>query len=255
MFSFHQPVQTVQQQETQSRQHNYAMQANHLIGQEVRINRGGHDSVEGALIAIPGDYLVIRSDNVVVYVNGAHVKSITEGSTGGGKSGGNSGGNRSGARSGGSRHRSFISAPNFQSLLTHLKHRHIQINRGGHEKLDGFLAEISRDNVLLIVDRELVRIPTFHIKNVSTSQKNQNNNNNKNNNNKNENKNENKNNNKSGNNKSGNVNNKSGGNNSTKKSGSNRSGGNKSGGNKSGNRNRSNSGRQGESRNKGNGRG
>jgi spore coat protein B len=38
--------------------------------------------------------------------------------------------------------------------------KHIQINRGGPEKLDGILAEISSDNVLLIVDRELVRIPT-----------------------------------------------------------------------------------------------
>ncbi|WP_239615243.1 DUF2642 domain-containing protein [Cohnella mopanensis] len=180
-----------QQQETQSKQHNYVLQANQLIGQQVRVNRGGPDSIEGVLIAIHGDYLVILSESTICYVNGAHVKSITEGSKSGGKSHGNGSGSRSkGGRSG---HKSHISAPNFQGLLSRLRHKHVQINRGGPEKLEGFLAETSRDNILLIVDREFVRIPVFHIKNVSLSQKNQNSNNNNNN----------KNNNKSGSNRSG----------------------------------------------------
>ncbi|XID93648.1 hypothetical protein ACF3MZ_03700 [Paenibacillaceae bacterium WGS1546] len=207
-----QPTYTApQQKESQSRQQNNVLHANHLIGHSIRVNRGGHDSVEGILLAIPGDYLVLSSDNAICYVNGAHVKSITEGSKNG------SGGSRS-SGSGGSRsrrvHRSFITAPNFNSLLSHFKHKHVQINRGGPEKLDGFLAETSADNVLLIVDRELVRIPTFHIKNVCASTKNQNN----------------KNNNK--NNKSGSSkNNKSGGKSRSSKSGGNRSGGkNRSGG-------------------------
>jgi len=248
LFSFFQQPASIapQQKETQSRQHNYVLQANHLIGRDIRVNRGGHDSVEGTLLAIPGDYLVLLSDNVICYVNGAHVKSITEGSTTGSGSGG-TGGNRSRRV-----HKSFITASNFQSLLGRLKHKHVQINRGGAEKLDGFLAEVSTDNALLIVDRELVRIPTFHIKNVCASQKNQNknnNNNNNNNNNKNENKNDNKNNNKSGGGNKGNS--KSGsGNKSNSKSGGSKSGGGKSGGSKSGGKNRSG----GQNKNKGNGR-
>ncbi|BBI32579.1 hypothetical protein [Cohnella abietis] len=242
MLFNYQSQQQAAQHHSQTGQHNHAVQANHLIGQQVRINRGGPDSVLGVLIAIPGNFLVVLSENVIVYVNGTHVKSITEGGNDGGKSGGNSSGNRTR----GSAHRSFISAPNFQSLLNRLRHKHIQINRGGPEKLDGFLAEISKDNVLLIVDRELVRIPVFHIKNVSLSGKNQNN--------KNDNKNDNKNNNKSGNNKSGN--NKSGNN----KSGNNKSGNNKSGNNKSNNKksssgNKNKSGQGGErNRSKGNAR-
>lgn len=230
MLFNYQPQQLAAQHHSQTGQHNHAVQANHLIGQQVRINRGGPDSVLGVLIAIPGNFLVVLSENVIVYVNGAHVKSITEGVNDGGKSGGNSSGNRTR----GSAHRSFISAPNFQSLLNRLRHKHIQINRGGPEKLDGFLAEISKDNVLLIVDRELVRIPVFHIKNVSLSGKNQNN--------KNDNKNDNKNSNKSGNNKSGNN-----------KSGNNKSGNNKSNNKKSSSGNKNKSGQSGErNRSKGN---
>ncbi|WP_052475932.1 hypothetical protein [Cohnella kolymensis] len=188
----------------------YARQASHLVGRLVRINRGGHDSVEGVLVAIPSDYLVVLTDEGIVYVNGAHVKSITEGvqesegKSGGGRSGGGrSGGNRS--RYG--RSRSYVSASSFQSLLHRMRHKHIQINRGGPEKLDGFLAEVASDNVLLIVDRELVRIPTFHIKTVMISSS--------------QDQNKNKNNNKSG---SGGNKNKSG-----SKSNSKRSGGGKGG--------------------------
>jgi spore coat protein B len=209
-FGFQNPMQN--QQNPVQNQQNVAPQASHLIGRQVRINRGGPDSVQGILIAIPSDYLVILSDNIIVYVNGTHVKSITEGQTGG-KSGGRSGGSK--GRSG---VKSFIRASSFQSLLSKLRHKHVQINRGGPEKLDGFLAEISSDNVLLIVDRELVRIPTFHIKNVSTSTKNNNNNNN--------------NNNKNDNNKNDNNKNKSNKNDGNKSGKSNKAGGSQSGGGK-----------------------
>ncbi|MFC5405666.1 hypothetical protein [Cohnella soli] len=192
------------------------MNAQFLIGKNVRINRGGPDSVQGVLVATPANFLVVLSEGVIVFVNGIHVKSITEGVSGGrsgGKSGGRSGG-KSGGRSGGrshgfSGHKSIITASSFHGVLTRLRHKHIQINRGGPEKLDGFLAEVSSNEVLLIVNRELVRIPIFHIKNVSLSLK------------------------SSGNKSGGNKNNNNKSNN--KKS----SGGNKSSGGKSGNNKRS----------------
>lgn len=185
-----------------------AQQAANLVGHHVKINRGGPDSVEGTLIAVPGDYLVLSGADGVVYVNGSHVKSITEG-------------NRSQNRS---RSVDFVSASSFQSLLSKLRLQFVQINRGGPEKTEGFLAEINSDFLLLIVGREFVRVPLFHIKTISVTS------------------------NKSGNNKSGsNNNNKSGGN----KSGSNKSGnksGNRSGGRsggKSGSGGRSGGGRSG----------
>ncbi|MFC4306213.1 hypothetical protein [Cohnella boryungensis] len=251
MFHSFQPQSGHQSAKPHPRTHTNVLHASHLVGRSIRVNRGGHDSVAGILVAIPGDYLVIHSDSVMVYVNGTHVKSITEGSRSGGHSGGKSGG--SGGRTGGSRthgvHKSHISAPSFQSLLSRLRHKHIQINRGGHEKLDGFLAEISSDNVLLIVDRELVRIPIFHIKNVGVSKKNNNKSSN-------QNKNQSGSKNQSGGKNKSESKNHSGGKNKSgckNKSGSkSQSGGkNKSGGNKSGSKSRS-GGQQNKS--KGNGR-
>lgn len=173
LFSFNprQPVQTAPRPlDNKTRQPHLVLQAGHLNGKKVRVNRGGSDSIEGILLAIAGDYLVILSDSKICYVNGAHVRNIAGSSTDGGKSVGG----RSGGRSAGL-HKSFIHAPDFQALLSRLRHKHIQINSGSPEKLDGFLAEVAKDNVLLIVESELVRIPIFYIKTVRSSAKRKNN--------------------------------------------------------------------------------
>lgn len=189
LFGFGYPV---SQQAPQTQTNVY--QAMQLVGRQVKINRGGPDSVTGTLIAIPGDYLVIATKTGIVYVNGSHVKSITEGGSSGGKSKGNTSGRTGGIP--------YIAAPNFNALLARLRHQFIQINRGGPEKVEGFLVESNSNFLLLVVKREQVRIPIYHIKTVNVSERNQsggNKNNNNNNNNEN-----NKSGNKSGNNKSGN---------------------------------------------------
>lgn len=170
--------------------------ATNLVGRQVKINRGGPDMVEGRLVAIPADYLVVSTNDGIIYVNAAHVKSITEtGQTGG------TAGNRS-------RSTSFITASSFSSLLSKLRHQFVQINRGGPEKIDGFLAEINSDSLLVVVNREIIRIPVFHIKTVNVSGK--------------------------GNNKNGSGNNKSGSSNKSSNKSNNKSG-SRSGG-RSGNR-------------------
>ncbi|MBB6733671.1 hypothetical protein [Cohnella zeiphila] len=143
---------------TQSR---LVQRAADLIGYHVKINRGGPDMVEGTLLAIPSDYLVLNTKDGTIYVNSAHVKSMTEVS----KSA--STGNRSTARS-------FLSASSFHSLLSRLRHQFIQINRGGPEKIDGFLADVNTDSLLVVMNREVVRIPVYHIKTVNASGKNKN---------------------------------------------------------------------------------
>jgi spore coat protein B len=130
-------------------------QASNLIGWNVRINRGGPDALDGRLVSIPSNYLVVSTRDGIIYVNAAHVKSITEVS-------------RS-ASSGGRSSPQFITASSFASLLSRLRHQFVQINRGGPEKIDGFLAEVSPDFLLLVVNREVVRIPVFHIKTINVS--------------------------------------------------------------------------------------
>jgi len=176
-----------------------------LVGQSVKINRGGHDSVEGVLQSVQNNYMAIwSSDSNVVYVNTQHIKSIS--STG-----------QSGDQSmTGTTMTSPIRAYNFGSLLQALRYRYVQVNRGGPEKVEGIVADANQNYLMLAVKgEEVVRIPIYHIKSVAVVSSNSNNKNNNNNN--------------------------SGGNNNNNKSGGNKSGGNQSGGNRSGgNRNADN---------------
>jgi len=145
--------------------------ARQLVGFNVKINRGGPDMVEGLLLAVNGEVLVVLSGKTVIYVNGNHVKSITQGSkgrTGGRTEGrtGRTGRTGMGARSG----TGIIMANTFAGVLQAMHQKFIQINRGGPEKLEGFLAGTNNDFILLIVGRDYVRIPIFHIRTVNLSE-------------------------------------------------------------------------------------
>ncbi|WP_136607822.1 hypothetical protein [Paenibacillus dokdonensis] len=212
-----------------------------LVGQSVKINRGGPDSVEGVLLSVQSNYLAVwAKDKKIVYVSTTHIKSVTATDQ--------SGGSKSGRmRSGGVQ--SAMARPiqsfNFATLLQSLQYRHVQINRGGPEKLEGIITNANQNFLVLAVKaEEIVRIPIFHVKSVTVVSSSNNSGGNKSNGNKN---------NQSGGNKSnGNKNNHSGGNNSGgSKSlgnrtqgnqtrghqiGGNRTWGNLTGGNRTGNR-------------------
>ncbi|MEC0371647.1 hypothetical protein [Paenibacillus chibensis] len=145
-----------------------------LVGQTVKINRGGPDMVEGVLLAVQNNYLAIwAKDKHIVYVSTAHIKSVT----GTGQSGGAQGGTSQsvGARSGGSRSGGVqsamarpIQAHSFVGLLQSLQYRHVQINRGGPEKLEGIIINANQNYLMLAVKgEEVVRIQIFHIKSVT----------------------------------------------------------------------------------------
>ncbi len=195
-----------------------------LVGQSVKINRGGPDSVEGVLLSVQNDYLSVwTKDNKVVYISTTHIKSITAT----GKSGGVQGAMASPIRS-----------YNFASLLQALRYRYVQINRGGPEKLEGIVADANQNYLMLAVKgEEVVRIPINHVKSVSVvsnSNSNSSSGGNK------SNSNGNKNNNQSGGNQSR-GNNRSGGNRSGNQTRGNQTGGNRTEGNQTrGNQTRGN---------------
>lgn len=126
-----------------------------LIGKNVKINRGGPDSLEGRLIAVQSDYVVLQTKDGVIYINTSHVKSITELPT----------------------HKTkgwtpnYIVARNFLGVLRKLTKKFVQINSGGPEKVEGFIAEVSDDSVLLVDGQDLLQIPLFHIKTVKQTGK------------------------------------------------------------------------------------
>lgn len=159
LFGFQQPF--FQQnlfQEPVQQNNNAAHPPSHYVGREVVIHLNGGGRLEGTLVAAPNDYLVLASRNHgLCYVNGAFVRNISEV-------------RRSGSSRGKSSHRSHINAANFNSLLPRLTRRHVRISRNG-DAIDGFLVEVTRDNVLLIVDGELVRLPRNQIAYVCLSDK------------------------------------------------------------------------------------
>jgi spore coat protein B len=121
-----------------------------LVGMLVKINRGGPDSLEGTLIAVQRGYLVLSTPEGTVYINITHVKSITEVKN----------------KKPSSKKYRYIVAGSFVGVLHKLVKKYVQINWGGPEKIEGFIAEVGNSALLLVVGQELVRIPLFHIKTV-----------------------------------------------------------------------------------------
>ncbi|MGO4543362.1 DUF2642 domain-containing protein [Paenibacillus sp. 2TAB23] len=136
-----------------------------LVGKNVKINRGGPDSIQGKLLAVKSDYLVVNTREGVVYVARSHVKSITEVACD--KNGGNkSGGNKSGGHKSGHRDPNFIKANNFRGVIRALNQTFVQINWGGPERVEGFLAQVNNNSVLLVSGKEAIQIQIDHIKTI-----------------------------------------------------------------------------------------
>ncbi|MGG4478826.1 DUF6897 domain-containing protein [Paenibacillus illinoisensis] len=135
-----------------------------LLGREIKINRGGPDSVTGTLMDVRWDYMAVSCKEGIVYVNENHVKSITET--------GRSGGNRAAALG------NPIPSNTFLGVMQALRFRRVQINRGGPEKVEGILADANQNQLILTLkNQEIVRIPLQHVKSVSLVRGSNNNNN------------------------------------------------------------------------------
>ncbi|MCM3174262.1 hypothetical protein [Paenibacillus sp. MER 99-2] len=136
-----------------------------LLGREIKVNRGGPDSVQGTLTDVRWDYMAIKCKEGIVYVNETHVKSITDT--------GRSVGNRSAGMG------NPIPANTFLGVMQALRFRRVQINRGGPEKVEGILADANQNQLIITLkNQEIVRIPIQHVKSVSVIRGGGNNNNN-----------------------------------------------------------------------------
>ncbi|WP_147306887.1 hypothetical protein [Paenibacillus taihuensis] len=124
------------------------------MGMNVRINRGGPESLDGRMIGVQKGYLVLRNSTGTVYVNSSHVRSVTDLPT-------NSSRGMSQAQ--------FIKADSFNGVLHALTRKFVQINWGGPERIEGFIAQVGNQALMLVVGQELVQIPLYHIKTVKTA--------------------------------------------------------------------------------------
>ncbi|MDN3015690.1 hypothetical protein PH210_05635 [Paenibacillus sp. BSR1-1] len=128
-----------------------------FIGSVIRVDRGGPESRIGKLMYAGDDHIaLLTEDDGVVYYNTHHIKSLTE--------------NMKGQMEFNievPKDFEFKKAANFQELLEALKFQWVKINRGGPEKLEGVLSDVTKDFVSLINKEEIVRLSLFHIKNIS----------------------------------------------------------------------------------------
>ena len=125
-----------------------------LIGSYVRINRGGPESQKGAIVSVYADYFVLQNEKGEYhYYQLRHLKSITKNTKDGGI--------------GDSVWSEEDSAEDFETLLQSFKYRWVKINRGGPEKIEGILQDVSGGYVTLIIKEEVVLIALSHIKSVN----------------------------------------------------------------------------------------
>ncbi len=64
---------------------------------------------------------------------------------------------------------SQIAADTTNDLLSNLKYSLVKINRKGPESIEGMLVEANEDHLVLVVNNEVFRISTFHVKNFSVN--------------------------------------------------------------------------------------
>lgn len=133
---------------------------NCLVGKEVRINKGGPESKVGILLAVKTDYLaLLTKEDGVVYYPLQHIKSVTTSSEGGGNPLEDDPDDF------------FIKADTFQKLLEKTELKSVQINRGGPEKVEGVVCRVTDKTIILIHNKEIIRVSIFHIKNISLKKK------------------------------------------------------------------------------------
>ncbi|WP_205688839.1 hypothetical protein [Bacillus sp. BHET2] len=127
-----------------------------LVGKVLKVNRGGPESRMGKLLYGGDDHFALLTEkDGVVYYNSAHVKSISQNS-------------KSGMPDNASEEvLEFMKEDTLGALLTSLQYQWVKINRGGPEKLEGVLDNSNEDYITLVLNEEVIRLATFHVKSIS----------------------------------------------------------------------------------------
>ena len=128
-----------------------------MVGQVIRVDRGGPNAAVGKLLKAGNDYFVLltKKDGVIIYTT-HHVKSITLDSKDQGAS--------------------SVSLPEgleglfdedtLKNLLQKIGRRWVKINP---EKLEGVLNEVCEDYLTIIFKEEIIYVSMFHLRNLIIS--------------------------------------------------------------------------------------
>lgn len=131
-----------------------------LVGKMIRLDRGGPESRQGQVVSVGSDYIVIYNEkDGFIYYNVQHLKSVTQNT----KDDVYWLENTEDLP----KIQKYIVADTFYELLTAMKNLWCQVNRGGHESVQGVLTEVGDNYVTMIVNHEVITILTYHIKSIS----------------------------------------------------------------------------------------
>jgi len=121
-----------------------------LLGDKVKVNLHGPDSVDGTLIFVGKDYLVLEtSKDGILFYQLVHVKSVTRSKTGKG-----------------SLDHCYDYPKTFEALLGTMKKSWVKVNRGKKDTVEGFLSRIKDGFLVLINGDEIIYVAIAHIKNI-----------------------------------------------------------------------------------------
>lgn len=131
--------------------------ASSLLNKVIKVDRGGPETNIGMLLGAEDDHItVLTESDGVVYYQTQHIKSITHDSKGGLE-----------FDTVIPEEFKFIQEKDFKSVLGNLKYQWVKINRGGPEKLEGVLDEVTDDFLTIILNEEIIRVSMFHIRSIS----------------------------------------------------------------------------------------
>jgi len=139
-----------------------------LIGETVKINRGGPGSKKGTLLAVSDDYLAIHTEKEgVIYYNLEHIKSVTAKIEEEEESN-----EEIDEESKKEDHDdqeeaaiSFIGALTLDHLFNQMKYTFVMINHGP-ESVEGILVDTEGSLLTLVVREEVLRVNKFHVKSI-----------------------------------------------------------------------------------------
>ncbi|TKD72465.1 hypothetical protein [Pseudalkalibacillus hwajinpoensis] len=128
-----------------------------MKGKQCQVNLKGPEAKSGLLLNAEEDHLMLQTEDEIVYYNLNHVKSVSIDTT----------------ETSETTEEMFLNPINeksFGEVAKAMQHKWVTINRGGPEHMEGVLASAEGDHLVLLKDRELVRVSFFHIKSLSTIQ-------------------------------------------------------------------------------------
>ncbi|MBM7656311.1 hypothetical protein [Neobacillus cucumis] len=126
------------------------------IGKAIKVDRDGPESRVGKLLHVGEDYIVILTDDEVVYYNSHHIKNFTESATG-----------NMNINTEVPEDLELKEAHSFKGLFKCSKYSWIKINRGGPNTVEGLLAGLEDNFVVLVNCEEIIRVTLYHINNIS----------------------------------------------------------------------------------------